>query len=156
MPVRAKTTMLEASNADQPQFLPLHFVGRAREHMHLEKLTNLGALPRATGFVFVAFPVKLRDGSAGWVRPTALVSSTHFPGQGLDIPRPVVVKKWVVAVEKLGMSGRLRLVGGGGGPVPPGLVLVVEAAGAQAAVQDADKAVGQHAESLVVGLALGP
>jgi len=68
----------EAQVGRPAQFFPLHFVGRAREHMHLEKLTNLGALPRSTGFVFVAFPVKLRDGSAGWVRPVALVPRSHF------------------------------------------------------------------------------
>lgn len=62
-----------------PQFLPLHFVGRAREHMHLEKLTNLGALPRASGFFFSALPMKLRGGSAGWVRPVAMVPESHFP-----------------------------------------------------------------------------
>jgi len=46
--------------------------------MHLEKLTNLGAIPRPTGFFFVATPMKLRGGSAGWVRPVALVPSSHF------------------------------------------------------------------------------
>lgn len=71
----------EVQDGRQAQLFPLHFVGRAREHMHLEKLTNLGALPRATGFVFVAFPIKLRDGSAGWVRPVALVPRSHFEDQ---------------------------------------------------------------------------
>lgn len=74
-------TMMEAASAEQPQFFPLHFVGRAREHMHLEKLTNLGAIPRPTGFGFAAFPMKLRGGSAGWVRPVALVPEAHFPPQ---------------------------------------------------------------------------
>jgi kynurenine formamidase len=46
--------------------------------MHLEKLTNLGALPQPHGFWFAAFPVKLRGGSAGWVRPVALVPNGHF------------------------------------------------------------------------------
>jgi kynurenine formamidase len=71
-------SMTKAMYADQPQFFPLHFVGRAREHMHLEKLTNLGSIPRPTGFVFAAFPAKLRHGSAGWVRPVALVPRSHF------------------------------------------------------------------------------
>ncbi len=71
-------SMEQARLADQPQFFPLHFVGRAREHMHLEKLTNLGALPKASGFFFSALPMKLRGGSAGWVRPVAMVPESHF------------------------------------------------------------------------------
>ncbi|PZS22870.1 MAG: hypothetical protein DLM54_02265 [Acidimicrobiales bacterium] len=81
-PSRPCRTAWRRAQVGRPaQFFPLHFVGRAREHMHLEKLTNLGALPRVTGFVFVAFPVKLRDGSAGWVRPVALVPASHFEDQ---------------------------------------------------------------------------
>ncbi len=71
-------TMEAAKDTGDPDFFPLHFVGRAREHMHLEKLTNLGAIPRPTGFFFVATPMKLRGGSAGWVRPVALVPTSHF------------------------------------------------------------------------------
>lgn len=71
-------TMQRQFNQDDPKFFPLHFVGREREHMHLEKLTNLGALPRPHGFYFVAMPIKLRNGSAGWVRPVAFVPKSHF------------------------------------------------------------------------------
>lgn len=71
-------SMEKARLADEPQFFPLHFVGRAREHMHLEKLTNLGSIPRSTGFFFQALPMKLRGGSAGWVRPVAIVPESHF------------------------------------------------------------------------------
>jgi kynurenine formamidase len=71
-------TMAESLQTGEPRFFPLHFVGREREHMHLEKLTNLAALPRSHGFLFVAFPIKLRGGSAGWVRPVALVPESHF------------------------------------------------------------------------------
>ena len=72
------STMQREFQQGQPRFFPLHFVGRAREHLHLEKLSNLGALPRPSGFWFCAFPVKLRGGSAGWVRPVALVPEQHF------------------------------------------------------------------------------
>jgi kynurenine formamidase len=58
------------------RFFPAHFVGREREHMHLEKLANLGALPHPTGFLFAAFPIKIRGGSAGWVRPVAMFPKT--------------------------------------------------------------------------------
>lgn len=74
-------TMQQQFNEGEPQFFPLHFVGREREHLHLEKLTNLGALPRPSGFFFVAMPVKLRNGSAGWVRPVAFVPKSHFRGR---------------------------------------------------------------------------
>jgi len=71
-------TMEAAKDAGDPDFFPLHFVGRARQHMHLEKLTNLGAILRPTGFFFVTTPMKLRGGSAGWVRPVALVPTSDF------------------------------------------------------------------------------
>ena len=71
-------TMQREFEKGEPRFFPLHFVGRQREHMHLEKLTNLDKLPRASGFWFMAFPTKLRGGSAGWVRPVALVPEAHF------------------------------------------------------------------------------
>lgn len=75
-------TMQSGFAADQPTFFPAHFVGRAREHMHLEKLVGLGKLPRPQGFWFVAFPMKLRGGSAGWVRPVAMVPRSHYPEGG--------------------------------------------------------------------------
>ncbi|MCZ6721886.1 MAG: cyclase family protein [Proteobacteria bacterium] len=73
-------TMKRDQENGNPKPFPVHFVGRAREHMHLEKLANLGALPRPHGFLFAAFPIKLRKGSAGWVRPVALVPKSHFEG----------------------------------------------------------------------------
>ncbi len=71
-------TMQEEFQKDTPKFYPAHFSGREREHLHLEKLTNLGALPRPHGFYFTAYPMKLRGGSAGWVRPVAMVPRSHF------------------------------------------------------------------------------
>lgn len=71
-------TMHGEFQKDDPMFFPAHFVGRDREHMHLEKLANLSALPQATGFIFAAFPIKIRGGSAGWVRPVAIVPRSQF------------------------------------------------------------------------------
>jgi kynurenine formamidase len=71
-------TMQQQLQNDTPDFFPAHFVGREREHMHLEKLVGLGQLPRPHGFWFTAFPIKLRGGSAGWVRPVAMVPASHF------------------------------------------------------------------------------
>lgn len=74
-------TMKRDQESGNPNPLPLHFLGRSHEHMHLEKLANLDALPRAHGFLFAAFPIKLRGASAGWVRPVALVPESHFSNQ---------------------------------------------------------------------------
>ena len=71
-------SMQTAMNEGTPRLFPAHFVGREREHMHLEKLTELGKLPRAHGCHFIAMPIKLRGGSAGWVRPVAFVPKSHF------------------------------------------------------------------------------
>lgn len=57
-----------------------HLVARDAEFCVLEKLCNLERLPPAD-FQVVCFPIKVRRGSAGWVRPVALV-----PSDGKDGP----------------------------------------------------------------------
>lgn len=49
-----------------------HFAGIDRGYCHMEKLTNLEALP-AKGFRVACFPIKIEGGSAGWVRPVAIL-----------------------------------------------------------------------------------
>lgn len=49
-----------------------HKAGREHEFCHLEKLTNLEALP-SFGFVVCCFPVKIKAASAGWTRAVALL-----------------------------------------------------------------------------------
>ncbi|CAK7261734.1 protein of unknown function (plasmid) [Shinella sp. WSC3-e] len=49
-----------------------HKAGRERAYCHLEKLTNLDALP-AIGFDVICFPVKVARGSAGWTRAVAIL-----------------------------------------------------------------------------------
>lgn len=49
-----------------------HKAGRSRSYMHMEKLTNLDKLP-PYGFKVIAFPIKIEDASAGWVRPVAIL-----------------------------------------------------------------------------------
>ncbi|HUA34797.1 MAG TPA: cyclase family protein [Candidatus Binataceae bacterium] len=67
-------TMQRAFREGQPDpFFPAHFVGRAREHLHMEKLANLGAIPYPHGFIVSALPIKITGASAGWVRPVAIV-----------------------------------------------------------------------------------
>jgi kynurenine formamidase len=52
---------------------PAHFAGITREYCQIEKLANLGALPRPHGFFVSCLPVKIRGASAGWCRAVALV-----------------------------------------------------------------------------------
>jgi cyclase len=59
---------------DDPAVLwPAHMAGREREYCQIERLGNLGALPRPTGFQVMCFPVKLVGAGAGWARAVAAV-----------------------------------------------------------------------------------
>ena len=49
-----------------------HFVGVDREYCHIERLANLDQLP-PTGFTLCAFPLKVKQGSAGPARVVALL-----------------------------------------------------------------------------------
>lgn len=49
-----------------------HRAGREIGYSHIEKLSNLEALP-STGFTVAAFPVKIHRASAGWVRAVAII-----------------------------------------------------------------------------------
>ncbi len=53
-------------------FWQAHYVGADHEYCHLERLTNLGALPDR-GFTVCCFPLKVRGGSAGPARVVAIV-----------------------------------------------------------------------------------
>jgi len=50
-----------------------HFAGIEIGYCHMEKMANLSAIGRSTGFAVCCFPVKIKDASAGWVRPVAIV-----------------------------------------------------------------------------------
>lgn len=49
-----------------------HFAGIEMEYCQIEKLTNLDLLP-PHGFKVVCPPIKIKDASAGWVRPVAIL-----------------------------------------------------------------------------------
>jgi kynurenine formamidase len=49
-----------------------HYVGRDHEFCAMEKLTNLSLMP-AYGFWLTCYPIKVKNGSAGWVRAVAYV-----------------------------------------------------------------------------------
>jgi kynurenine formamidase len=65
--------MAEKLNAgDTYAWFPVHYVGREREYLMIEKLNNLGRLPRPFGFKVAAFPVRIERGSGGWCRAVAI------------------------------------------------------------------------------------
>ncbi|MEW5913423.1 MAG: cyclase family protein [Thermodesulfobacteriota bacterium] len=61
-----------AATGDASGVWAAHFAGIERGYCHMEKLAGLGALPRPTGFKVACFPVKIKNASAGWVRPVAI------------------------------------------------------------------------------------
>ncbi|MFY9402589.1 MAG: cyclase family protein [Candidatus Omnitrophota bacterium] len=58
---------------DPDKFYPAHFYGRKREFIHIERLSNLGALPLATNFKVICFPVRIRKTGAAWSRVVAII-----------------------------------------------------------------------------------
>ncbi len=52
-----------------------HFAGIERGYCHMEKLTGLERIPVSHGFKVACFPVKIKNASAGWTRPVAIVES---------------------------------------------------------------------------------
>ena len=59
-------------NHDKSVIWEGHFAGIDRGYCHIEKLTNLDKLP-PFGFKVACFPIKIEGGSAGWVRPVAIL-----------------------------------------------------------------------------------
>ena len=60
-----------AQTGDKSLIWEGHKAGRDIGYCHLEKLSNLEALP-ATGFMISCFPVKVKAASAGWTRAVAI------------------------------------------------------------------------------------
>ncbi|MCK5213835.1 MAG: cyclase family protein [Candidatus Omnitrophica bacterium] len=58
---------------DKSLLWPCHFLGRKREFSHMERLGNLGSVPKPFGFTVSCFPVRVRDAGAGWARVVALI-----------------------------------------------------------------------------------
>jgi kynurenine formamidase len=61
------------STKDKSKLWPSHFLGRRREYCHMERLGNLGAIPKPYGFTVSCFPVKVRNAGAGWCRAVAMI-----------------------------------------------------------------------------------
>jgi kynurenine formamidase len=47
-------------------------LGREKEYAQIEKLCDLGRLPRPHGFTVLALPVKVERASGGWARVVAV------------------------------------------------------------------------------------
>jgi kynurenine formamidase len=58
---------------DATKLWEAHFAGLEREYCQIEKLVNLGRLPRPADFKVACFPIKVEGGSAGWCRAVAFV-----------------------------------------------------------------------------------
>lgn len=50
-----------------------HFAGIERGYCHMEKMANLGKIPKPHGFKVACFPINIKSASAGWTRPVAIV-----------------------------------------------------------------------------------
>ncbi len=50
-----------------------HFAGIEIGYCHMEKMATLSAIPRSSGFSVSCFPVKIKNASAGWTRPVAII-----------------------------------------------------------------------------------
>ncbi|MBI3315075.1 MAG: cyclase family protein [Candidatus Omnitrophica bacterium] len=61
------------STKDKSKIWPCHFLGRKREYCHMERLGNLGAIPKPFGFTVSCLPVKVRNAGAGWARVVAIL-----------------------------------------------------------------------------------
>lgn len=70
-----KTQAAAAKNSKRNDvFWSAHFVGVEKEYCHMERLANLDQLP-STGFTLCAFPLKVKNGSAGPSRVVALLGN---------------------------------------------------------------------------------
>jgi kynurenine formamidase len=64
----------EFQNTGDPRVIwEAHFAGIERGYCHMEKMANLSAIGKSSGFTVCCFPIKIRGASAGWVRPVAIV-----------------------------------------------------------------------------------
>lgn len=61
-----------AQTGDTKKLWPNHMLGRRREYVHMERLTNLDALDPPSGFWFFGFPIKMKGADASWIRAVAI------------------------------------------------------------------------------------
>ena len=71
-PLKEQAKRAKQANRDD-LFWEAHFVGIEKEYCHIERLANLDQLP-VKGFTAIAFPLKVKNGSAGPARVAALLN----------------------------------------------------------------------------------
>ena len=59
-------------NHDKSVLWPAHMIGRNKEYVHIERLTNLEKIPNRN-FKLACFPLKLVGCDASWIRAVALI-----------------------------------------------------------------------------------
>lgn len=70
-PVYAMVESFHATG-DKSCLWPVHFYGRQKSYLQIEKLAHLDKLPRPYGFTLSALPVMIDGATAGWCRAVAL------------------------------------------------------------------------------------
>jgi kynurenine formamidase len=65
--------MAKDAKQGKSQFWESHLLGREKEYLQIEKLSNLNLLPKAFGFTICAFPINIAQASAGWSRVVAII-----------------------------------------------------------------------------------
>lgn len=71
--IRGYYRLLEQGVSGMANFAPEHIAFLSRDIPNIEGLTNLESLVGEEHVVFVGFPLKIKDGNAGPIRPAALV-----------------------------------------------------------------------------------
>ncbi len=62
-----------AQTGDPSVIWEAHFAGIDKGYCHMEKMANLDKIPRPHGFKVACFPIKIKNASAGWTRPVAIL-----------------------------------------------------------------------------------
>jgi len=63
------------SKGDPSVIWEAHFAGIERGYCHMEKMAHLDQIPVAHGFTVACFPIKIKNASAGWTRPVAIIET---------------------------------------------------------------------------------
>ena len=58
---------------DSSELWPAHILGRTKEYLQIERLTNLDKLKGVEKFQVCCFPIKVKNCGAGWVRAVAVI-----------------------------------------------------------------------------------
>ncbi len=61
------------AKADPRVIWEAHFAGIERGYCHMEKMADLDKIPKPHGFKVACFPIKIKNASAGWTRPVAII-----------------------------------------------------------------------------------